>query len=130
MKVYVAGKFEDKPLIRELQEKLNAAGHTLAYDWTTHKPIKPYAENQDLASQYSVNELNGIINSDVFIYLSHEKGTTLLMEFGAALALQKSRGKPIVYAVGDYNDRSPWFFNPLIKRRNTIEEVISELKET
>ncbi|MEZ4200002.1 MAG: hypothetical protein R3B69_00120 [Candidatus Paceibacterota bacterium] len=51
------------------------------------------------------NELSAILDSDVFIYLSHERGTTLHMEFGAALA-KAAFGKPIaIYAVGEHNTR-------------------------
>ncbi len=107
MKVYIAGKFEDKETILNLHKKIKKLGHTLSYDWTTHKNIKPYLKNKETARQYAENELKGIVDCDVFIYLSHERGTTLPMEFGAALSLLKKTGKPLVYAVGEFNDRSP-----------------------
>lgn len=128
MKIYVAGKFEKKEQILEIYQKLRELGHTISYDWTTHKSIKPYQENQELAQQYSNNELVGITNCDLFIFLSDEKGTTLPMEFGAALILNKTKGKPIIYTVGEYNNKSPWFFQPAVKRRNSVEEVLNEIK--
>ncbi len=103
-------------------------GHEVSYDWTTHKPIKPYVENQDYAKEYSENELEGIANSDVFIYLTEkDKGTTLPMEFGSAIMPFKLNSKPIVYAVGFHNDLSPWFFNKYVNRRNTLGEVLDLL---
>lgn len=127
MKIYIAGKFNKKDLIHDIYIKIKEIGHQISYDWTEHKPIKPYSENQKTAAQYSDNELKGIAECDVFIYLTDEKGTTLPMEFGAALILAKTKDKPIVYAVGEFNDKSPWFFNPLVKRRDCIKEVIEEL---
>ncbi len=127
MKIYVAGKFESKGMILEIYEKLKRAGHEISYDWTGHKNIKPYPENQDLGKQYSENEVRGILNADVFIYISHERGTTSIMEFGAALALKKRIGKPLVFVVGDCS-RSPWFFNVDVKRADSIEDVLEELK--
>lgn len=127
MKIYVAGKFEKKNLVREIFRKMESLGHSISYDWTTHKNIKPYAQNQDMASTYSQNEMNGICACDVLVYLAEESGHTLPMEFGAALALTKNTGKPIIYAVGKFNDVSPWFFNPLVKRVHSSDDVIKEL---
>lgn len=127
MKIYVAGKFEKKDLIHEVYQKIKDLGHEISYDWTTHKPIKPYSENSEIAAEYCQNELEGISNCDVFIHLTNEKGTTLLMEFGAALSLAKVKNRPLIYAVGKFNNKSPWFFNPLVKRKNSIDEVINEL---
>jgi hypothetical protein len=129
MKVYVAGKFEKKDLVLDTFKKIREIGHEVSYDWTTHKSIWPYSENPEIAAQYSKNEIEGISNSDVFIYISDEKGTTLKMEVGAALMSSKAKGKPIVYAVGEFNDKSIWFFNPLVKRKNTVSEVIEELSK-
>ena len=129
MNIYVAGKFENKELILDIYRKLEKMDHSISYDWTTHKFIKPYVENQKMAIKYSSNELKGIANCDIFIYLSDKEGHTLPMEFGAAVMLKKTTGKPVIYAVGKFNGDSPWFFNPLVKRRETLEEVLEELKE-
>ncbi len=128
LEIYVAGKFEEKDLILETYRELKQIGHKVAYDWTKHKLIKPYSENQEIARTYSENELQGISNSDVFIYLSCEKGTTLPMEFGAALTSSLIKGKPLIYAVGKFNTKSPWFFNKRVIRKESIKEVINELK--
>lgn len=129
MKFYVAGKFEKKELILEIYRKLKKLGHEVSYDWTTHKKIKPYDKNKKLASTYSENELKGISNSEVFVYLTDEKGTTLPMEFGAALMSNKLSKKPLVYAIGEFNNKSPWFFNNSVKRKSSIDEFFEELIE-
>lgn len=127
MKFYIAAKFEKKSIVLELYKQLRAAGHTVAYDWTTHKGIKPYIENKDLAREYSTNEINGIADSDVFIYLTDDSGHTLHMEYGAAIMHRMKTGKPLVYAVGEFNDKSPWFFNEFVKRKDSVAEVIEEV---
>lgn len=129
MKIYVAGKFENKELILKKYKKLEEMGHSISYDWTTHKNIKPYHENKEMASKYAQNELNGLLNSDILIYFASETGHTLFMEFGAALALLKTTGKPKIYAVGEFNDRSPWFFNPIVERYGSIEQVLIKIGE-
>ena len=65
--IYVAAKFEDKEKVLEIYKKLKTAGHEISYDWTKHKPIKPYEKNQTLAKDYTKNELEGIRKSDIFI---------------------------------------------------------------
>jgi hypothetical protein len=41
----------------------------------------------------------------------------------------KTRNKPKIYAVGEFNNKSPWFFNPLVNRRNSSDEIIEELRK-
>ncbi|MCB9811933.1 hypothetical protein H6783_03395 [Candidatus Nomurabacteria bacterium] len=127
MKFYIAGKFEDKELVQALYERVLAAGHEVSYDWTTHKNIKPYAENAEQAQVYAENELGAILDSDVFIYLTSDRGHTLHMEFGTALAKAANGGTIRIYAVGEFNDRSPWYFNPRVTRVATADEVFADL---
>ncbi len=127
LKIYVAAKFEKKSSVQYIYKKILERGHTISYDWTTHKPIKPYDKNVDIAKKYSENELEGIKNCDIFIYISEESGTTLPMEFGAALMNAKATGKPKIYVVGELNNKSPWFFNDLVIRKDTIREVLTGL---
>lgn len=128
MNIYVAAKFKNKAEVLKLYDQLRAAGHTVTYDWTTHQPIKPYGQHQELARTYSENEIQGIANSDVLIFLSAETGTTMWMEIGAAIVLQKKFGRPKVYAVGQWNSKSPWLFNSAVIRKNSVEEVLAELR--
>lgn len=127
MKFYIAGKFEEVEIIHQLFDRVRAAGHEISYDWTTHIKSKPYTEHVERIQQYAENEFNAILDSDVFIYLTHERGTTLHMEYGAALAKKKQGGTIALYAVGEHNDRSPWYFNPLVNRVDSVEAAFADL---
>lgn len=127
MKFYIAGKFEEVDIIHELFDRVRQAGYEIAYDWTTHVKAKPYIEHIDLIRGYAENELTAILASDVFIYLTHERGTTLHMEFGTALTKKKLGGDIEIFVVGEHNDRSPWYFNPLVTRVDTVEEAFTIL---
>lgn len=129
MKIYVAAKSEKKEKVLDLYREIRKLGHSISYDWTVHENYKPYEKNQKTARKYSERELLGIISSDVFIYLSHEFGTTLKMEFGAALSLNKTTGKPIIFAVGNFLNQSPWLFNPSVRRRKNTRQVLKEIAE-
>jgi len=128
MEIYVVAKFEKKDFVHEVYKRLEALGHHISYDWTTHKPIKPYRENSELARTYGENEILAILNSDVIIAFPDETGGTLFLEIGAGIILSATRGKPKVYVVGEYNAKSPWFFSRFVERRDTLEQVLEELK--
>ncbi len=49
------------------------------------------------------------------------------MEFGFALALNKIKGKLQIYVVGEFKNKSPWFFNPSINRVDSIEEILEKI---
>lgn len=127
MKFYIAGKFEEVDVVQALFEHVRVLGHEIAYDWTTHVKSKPYEEHVAIARSYAENELQAILASDVFVYLTHERGTTLHMEYGAALAKKQLGGSIEIYAVGKHNNRSPWYFNSLVKRVETVDEVFADL---
>ncbi len=128
-KVYVVGKFEQKEKVREVYAKLNEIGYKVSYDWTQHKPIKPYSENPELANEYAENEMKAISESDVLIYLSTKEGTTSKLEVGGAMLLKFIGRKPkFIFLVGEYNSASPWFMNKIVKKFDSVEEMIEELK--
>lgn len=128
MNIYVAGRFHKKDEILKVYEILEKKGHSISYDWTTHKGIKPYEENPDMAHMYSENECQGLLETDVFVYWADEKGTTILMEFGAALVLKKLRQRPMrVCVVGETINESPWFFNKDVERFDSVEQLLSTL---
>ena len=127
MKIYVAGKFEEIELIRSIYRQLEGLGHEISYDWTTHEKVKPYEENVERAKGYAENEIKAILDSDAFIYLTHERGTTLHMEFGAALAKAERGENIMIFAVGEHNNRSPWYFNQHVTRVAQIQEVMAQI---
>jgi len=128
LKIFVSGKF-DREKIKELMKQIEGLGHTITYDWTYHIPIKPYINNQALAQTYCKNEIKGIMDADLLFFLSHEQGTTLMMEYGAALAKNLIDGKPAIYVIGKHNSRSPWFFHPNVKRIDDVEQALKEIAE-
>lgn len=129
MKAYISAKFQNQDEVRRIYKLLEEKGHSIVYDWTTHVPIKPYIHHPEMARQYSVEESDGILNSDLFIHLTvEEKGTAMFIELGIAIALQLKAGKPKIYVVGEHNARSTFYFHPTIIRKNTIEEVLEDLE--
>ncbi|MCD4666931.1 nucleoside 2-deoxyribosyltransferase [archaeon] len=129
MKIYVAGKFEKKDLILDIYEKIKKLGHEVSYDWTTHKPIKPYNENKEIAQKYTQEDIDGVRDCDVFIFIIDEAlGTGMHVELGAAITLSLEKGKPQIYVVGEDISKSMFYFHQKVNQRKDINEVLEELK--
>lgn len=130
MKIYLAGKFEQKEKVRELYERIKEQGYDIHSDWTTHKPISPYEENIEIAKQYSEEDINGVEICDVFILLTDPiKGTGSHVELGAAILSAIKFGRPKIYVIGEYNRESMFYFHPLVNRKKTIHEVLEDIKK-
>lgn len=126
-KVYIAARFGKKDEVKRIQKLFSEKGYETVGDWTSHKPIKPYDENQEMARQYALEDIEAAAHSDVFVLLSDDAGTGMYIELGAAISNNLKFGKPWVYVVGDYTERSMFYFHPSVNRRRTIEEILNEL---
>ncbi|MBU2104668.1 MAG: hypothetical protein KKF67_02755 [Nanoarchaeota archaeon] len=128
MKIYVAASFEKKKEVLEIYQRLKQLGHKISGDWTAHKFIRPYKENQELAKQYSIEDINGIKNCDIFILIPDEISSRgKYIEFGAAVLSNIKSSKPIIYVVGKFNSDSIFYFHPQVKRVDSIDEVLKEI---
>jgi len=128
MKIYVAARFQDKEKVKEIYKKLKDRGHTISGDWTNHTHTKPYKENQELSKEYSIEDMNNILNCDVFILLTNqEPGIGSTTELGGALALYIKNKSPKVYIVGDNLDGNMFYFHPEVNVKSTLEEVLEDL---
>ncbi len=78
MRVYVASKFENHARVREVQEQLRAAGHTITYDWTRCAVMDILQAKKDL---------RGVLDAEVVVLIIEEdvpyRGA--LVELGIAL---------------------------------------------
>ena len=128
MRIYVASRFSDKKRVNEIFRKLEKKGHEISHDWTKHHPIKPYSKNAEKSRIYSMQDIDGILNSDVFILLTDESGTGMYIELGAAIILKMMHHKPDIYVVGKHRKEQLFFFHPTVKTFETIEEVIECLE--
>jgi len=127
MKIYVAAQFEQKKTVEKIYKGLIDKGHQIAGSWLEHKYVKPYSENQELCAEYSLTDIDGVLESDVFILISDFEGRGKFVEFGAALASYKFFGHPKVFVVGKSNSDMMFYFHPAVTRRSDVEEVLTEL---
>jgi hypothetical protein len=129
MKIYIASRFDKKDAIQNLQKVLSDNGHTISADWTRHKRIKPYEENRDLAKEFSMEYMEGVKNSDIFILITDDAGKGMYTELGAAIMLNTLFGKPEIYVIGEHISNTIFFFHPAVKRLGSVQEIVAELSK-
>jgi nucleoside 2-deoxyribosyltransferase len=128
MKVYLAGRFDERERVRSMQAHLRERGHEIIVDWTTHDPVGRHGERPDLSRAYAEEDLRGVVEADVFILLtSATVGTGTHTELGVAIREFQATGKPLVYVIGDHTSRSVMYFHPAVERRADLETVLREL---
>jgi hypothetical protein len=131
MKFYIAARYNRREEVRLIYAILQERGHQVAFDWTVHKPIQPFDKNQELARQYSIEDIEGIRQSDVFGLLADEEGGFgSHSELGAAIIRYVEFGKPLVYILGNSKSLSNFYYHPCVRHKNDIFELLDEVKPT
>lgn len=86
MKFYIATKLERAADHQEMRKQLEALGHEITYDWTTHGSVKN--EGEQRIREVARAEFQGIKDADfVIVLLPGGRGTHC--EIGIALGLGK-----------------------------------------
>ncbi len=98
MKIYVAGKFEQKPRIRSLMMALEKRGHTITHDWTKEDATGKTGDELDAyLDRCAQADVDGVLTADALVILPHPQGKGLYVELGLAL----SKWDMPIYAIGD-----------------------------
>ncbi len=121
MKFFVSGKVDVEGDVRSVMKALQAAGHEITFDWTTIDHLRPYDENAGACREAAVEESHGVEEADVLIVLSHERGVGMYVELGIAIGF----GVP-VRVVTDVESRTMFFHHPLVKKVDSVEEILKE----
>lgn len=132
MKLYVASKFEHKPLARAVMDFLELNGHTITCDWTKHEWPEHY-EGKELYSKdikltnfFASNDLNGIQEADAIIVLyAGIKGPGMSFEMGYAKALNK----PIIMVGEDTKEYSIFCHSDNFTHCKDYKELIKKIVE-
>lgn len=128
MKFYIASRVKNRELVKAYSDKLSNQGHETVSAWVDENEIIPYENNSGLARLRAIQCIKASSECDVFILISDENGAGMYTELGAALLSSSLNNKPKIYVIGDYLNRSMFFFHPSVKRFMTLDEVIEDLK--
>ncbi|MFH1500888.1 MAG: hypothetical protein ABIE22_02980 [archaeon] len=127
MKFYISAKWQLIEEVREIYKLLKEKGHEITEDWTLHNSVKPYDKDVEISKNYAIKDMQGVLNSDVYILLSDDKGIGKYVELGAAIASNILCGKPIIYVIGSLNNQSQFYLHPSINLRKNFKEVLTEI---
>ncbi|MBS3054245.1 MAG: hypothetical protein J4431_01785 [Candidatus Aenigmarchaeota archaeon] len=128
MKFYIASRFGKAAEVKEMTKKLEEMGHSVTTDWTQHGAIKPYSQNASKAMLYSIEDVQGVLNSDVFILITDEGGKGMYVELGVAIASFIEKKTPRIYIVGAHNENTIFFFHPSVSRKDSIQDVLDDIR--
>ena len=120
MKFYIAAKWQSRAEVRTLMNLLEARGHTITVDWTTH--VNP--QNQSILQEWAERDEEGVKQCDIFIGLFRESevGNGAVVEMGIALGLGKR-----IWIVGDAIDSCIFMLHPLVTKFPNIEAMLYTL---
>lgn len=106
MKLYVAGKYEEREQISKFMDELRAQGHTITCDWTSHV----YA-TREVHTSYCLDDLKGVKDCAAYIgvFENANRYRGALVELGAALALNKD-----CFIIGHAEDDCIFMLHPNI----------------
>jgi len=116
MKVYVAGKYQDRSHVRSIMDSLEVNGYEITYDWTVHDPTSD-------TTVCARNDIDGVRHCDVLLALVQQdfvyKG--LFCEIGAALVMHK-----FVFLLGNAIDSCIFTDHHLIRRIHSMDDFFVE----
>ncbi len=123
IRVYVAGKWQDRTKIRLWYALLKELGYEITCDWTAHE--YPGEDEANLLEEYAVADIEGVQDCDLLLAVFeedlHYRGA--LVEMGAALALKKP-----VWILGHSQDSCIFTNHPLVCTFGDVDRLVSALK--
>ena len=124
MKFYVAARWGLREEVRDIYKKIEEGGHEITEDWTVREGVRPYSQHPKLSREYSISDVEGVRDCDVFVLLSDKAGTGIHTELGTAILSNIERDKPKIYVIGDHLDMSMFFFHSSVNRSRNIDAVL------
>ncbi|MFH1308331.1 MAG: hypothetical protein ABIH72_05755 [archaeon] len=127
MKFYISAKWQLVEEVRKIHKLLKEKGHEITEDWTLHNCVKPYDKDVKVSNELAKKDIQGVLNADVYVLLSDNKGIGKYIELGAALASNVLAGKPLIYVIGSLNNQSQFYFHPEVRLKRNFDEVLEEV---
>lgn len=110
--------------------RLEGLGINITHDWT--RVDESIGDNADaaVAGAFAAMDIQGVIDSDVYILVSdHEvAGKGMHAELGAALAVRQLLGKPEIFIVGPRTQSSIFCMHPGVVQLESIDLLIGCLQ--
>lgn len=124
MRIYVAGKWQDREDVRIWHNQLRARGHEITCDWTSHE--YPGEGQEHLLTDYALADIKGVQDCDVLIALFEVEYAYrgAFVEIGAALALGKR-----ILILGHAGDSCIFMNHPLVRIFDNAWDVMEVVNQ-
>lgn len=128
MRYYIATKLENHEQHNEVRDLLNAAGHSITYDWTHHGPV--YSHGLERVAEVALLETQGVLDAD-FVVVLWPGGRGTHVELGMALAAKK----PVIFIspFTGHHEASPdtcaFYHHPFVYRGWFTRDILPILDE-
>ena len=137
MRIYVAGKWQEKAQVRKVQAAMVEAGHEITFDWTQDNLGQPEKGGDDWVQIYNLwydpmglaiqadNDLQGVKTADVIVIcaMNPHKYSGTLCEMGIALGCGHD-----VYIIGNNLDSNIFTWLLWVRVVGSVEEVLDALR--
>ena len=121
MKVYVAGRFTEKPVVQDAMRQLREHGHEITFDWTHHDATGLTGDNLAHYLRSAANaDASGVIFCDVLLLLDHPDCRGAYTELGIAIGLQSR-----ILVVGAIESSIPGMWQNIFMHLPEVEHVSS-----
>ncbi|MGV9001930.1 MAG: hypothetical protein ACOH18_03150 [Candidatus Saccharimonadaceae bacterium] len=137
MKVFVSGQINDLKYVRKVQAEFIAAGHEITHDWTTNEggekmlsSRKSKLENIQESRKRSYDDVNGVVNSDIYVICTDNKkvGKGMYVELGAAIGLNARFKSPKIFVLGKLRHVTIFYLHPSVVHVNSVDEILTHCK--
>jgi len=120
VKFYIAGKFEERPSVKALQNELIKLGHEITKDWTLDEEDEP-----GYPVINAVEDVRGVKMAGAYVglYINSHDYKGALVEMGVALGARIP-----LYIIGHAVDSCIFINHPLVETFETVGEFLEWIK--
>lgn len=136
MKIFVSGQINDIENVRQVQNALIDAGHTITHDWTRNESgdkmlagREAKLQNTQESARRAKLDIDGVLDADAYIICTDNErlGRGMYVELGAAIALLERTGNPRIFLIGEMNHLSIFYLHGAICRVASVEELVDKI---
>lgn len=124
MKWYLASRTRHTDKMLQIAEYLKLQNQEITSTWIYVKEnLKPFTENLKRVQEIAYENVNGLLDTEVFVKFNDLDGTDTFSEFGVCLG-KLARGENIrVYIVGEYEKTTILQLHPKVIHAKGLQEV-------
>lgn len=134
MKFYVASPLGMVKQTKQAMRIIRRNGHQITHDWTKSDMFlageKQKEANPDEAAHRAIDDVKGVTDADVVIFLTSEEYAArgMYVELGIALAEYAHKGSPRIFFIKPIYSKSIFFYHPYVEHADSVKQVIETVE--